>query len=136
MTLIDTGPLVALLNTNDPAHAKCAAALPTFSGPLLTTWPVLTEAFHLLGRAGGWPAQALLWQMVLDGTLTPDDHPPDPSAVHALMERYRNVPMDVADATLVALAEQQRGLHSLFTLDRHFAVYQLPRLTNRAVIYL
>ena len=54
MTLTDTGPLVALLDADDPYHAACVAAsqhLP--SGPLLTTWVCFTEAMYLLGAAGG-----------------------------------------------------------------------------------
>ncbi len=61
VTLTDTGPLVALVNRNDPNHAACVTAtrrLP--SGPLITTWPCFTEAMYIVFRAGGFPAQAAL----------------------------------------------------------------------------
>lgn len=54
MTLTDTGPLVALLNRNNPNHAACVAATQRLpAGPLMTTWPCFTEAMHLLFRTGG-----------------------------------------------------------------------------------
>ncbi len=69
MTRCDTGPLVALVDADDVHHARCLAALPTLFGPLLTTWPCLTEAMHFLGKARGWDAQAALWQFVRRGAL-------------------------------------------------------------------
>jgi hypothetical protein len=56
VTLTDTGPLVALLNRNDPNHGACAAAAKGLPhGPLVTTWPCFTEAMYLLHKAGGLP---------------------------------------------------------------------------------
>lgn len=62
MTLCDTGPLVALIDRDDARHARCVDVLGLLPpGPLLTTWPCFTEATYLLGRAGGFPAQEVLW---------------------------------------------------------------------------
>jgi predicted nucleic acid-binding protein len=91
---------------------------------MLTTWPVLTEAMYLLGDAGGWPAQRVLWQMRERRALEVADL--EFAAVErarSLMEKYRDTPMDLADATLVALAET-RGIKRVFTLDSDFAVYR------------
>jgi uncharacterized protein len=122
----DTGPLVALVNRNDPNHAACADAAKRLpSGPLLTTWPCFTEAMYLVGRGGGFPAQAALWKLRSDGRLVL--HEPTPVEVDrmsALMDQYRNLPMDLADASLVAAAEHL-GLRRVFTLDRDFHIYRL-----------
>lgn len=61
MTLCDASPLIALINQSDQNHARCVAALPALSSPLLTTWACFTEAMYLLGRYGGWLAQSELW---------------------------------------------------------------------------
>lgn len=94
---------------------------------MVTTWPAFTEAMYLLGRAGGWPAQARLWTIVGRGTLQITDlSAPTVVRMRALMEQYRDLPMDLADASLVALAEE-RGLSRVFTLDRDFQAYRLSR---------
>jgi predicted nucleic acid-binding protein len=124
--LTDTGPLVALLDRDDPHFAACIAAsgrLPPV--PLLTTWPCFTEAMYLLGAVGGYPYQAELWRMrttrrllLHELTLTEIDR------MAVLMENYRTTPMDLADASLVAVAES-RARHRVFTLDSDFYVYRL-----------
>lgn len=94
-------------------------------GPLLTTWPAFAEAMYLLGDAAGWPAQRALWEMTARGALEIADLGRDlVDRARALMEKYRDVPMDLADATLVAVAEE-RGLKRVFTLDSDFDVYRL-----------
>jgi uncharacterized protein len=68
MTLPDAGPLVALLDKRDPYHTVAVVAagkLP--AGPLVTTWPCLSEAMYLIGRAAGWAGQAELWGWVAAG---------------------------------------------------------------------
>src|SRR4051794_40062608 len=106
MTLTDAGPLVAIIDRGEPDHARCRTALARLGAPLVTTWPAFTEAMYLLGSADGWRAQEALWRLVLRGDLqvvaleaAQLQHARD------LMERYRNVPMDLADASLVVLAE-------------------------------
>lgn len=124
MTLTDAGPLVALIDADEPDHDVCVAALAGLSFPLVTTWPAFTEAMHLLGRIG-WPAQAALWRLVKRDELavaTTDAAANNHTA--GLMEKYADRPMDLADATLVSLAEAQ-GLSRIFTLDGDFHVYRL-----------
>ncbi len=125
MTLTDAGPLVALIDKGQKQHEACVAALDTLTLPLLTTWPAWTEAMYLLGRIAGWPGQNALWQFVLQEKLLVA--PPSPQQlqrIYQLMEQYRDTPMDLADASLVALAEDKK-LRRIFTLDRHFQVYRL-----------
>jgi predicted nucleic acid-binding protein len=127
VTLTDAGPLIALINRNDPHHAECAAVLRGLpSGSLLTTWPCFTEAMYLLLRAGGYPAQSTLWRMVFAKRVTLHDLTESEFARSAeLMDQYHDRPMDLADATLVSVAEALR-LQVIFTIDSDFHVYTLP----------
>lgn len=126
MTLTDTGPLVALINRNDPNHAACLAAAKQLpAAPLVTTWPCLTEAMYLLYRAGGHAAQAALWAWHHGGRLVLHDHTPaEIDRMVQLMGKYRDKPMDLADASIAAAAEQL-GTRRVFTLDSDFRVYRL-----------
>ena len=126
MILTDTGPLVALINRNDPNHAKCINATKQLpSEPLLTTWPCLTEAMYLLHRVRGYQAQAVLWQMRAEGRLTLHNADTDEvDRIAALMDKYQDKPMDLADASLVAAAEKL-GINRIFTLDSDFHIYRM-----------
>jgi predicted nucleic acid-binding protein len=74
MTLTDTGPLVALLDADDPYHTTCTAAAQRLpSSPLLTTWVCFTEAMYLLGAVGGYRYQAALWHLRSAGRLVLHD---------------------------------------------------------------
>lgn len=127
MILTDAGPLVALVDRRDANHARCIQALSGLSLPLVTTWPPFTEAMYLIGEAGGWRGQAVLWQMVERRDVQIVDISADATRrMQALMEQYRDLPMDLADASLVAVAEERR-LDRIFTLDADFRVYRLPR---------
>lgn len=123
MILVDAGPLVAIMNAADRHHGRCVAALHDLREPLVTAWPVVTEAMYLLGRS--WLDQDRLWDMLATGAvrllpLGPDDVP----RMRALMARYRDLRMDLADAALVRLAERER-ISRVFTLDRRdFTVYR------------
>ncbi len=91
---------------------------------MITTWPVLTEAMYLLGALGGWPAQPALSQMFETETLKPVEiQAPFAPELRDLMEKYRDLPMDLADATLVAVADGAR-INKIFTLDSHFTIYR------------
>jgi predicted nucleic acid-binding protein len=124
--LTDTGPLVALLDAGDPDYRSCRAALKRIGEePLLTTWPCFTEAMHFLGRRGGYTFQARLWQWKTDRRLMlhgSDETETD--RMRELMATYRDTPMDLADASLVAAAESL-ALKRIFTLDGDFRFYRL-----------
>ncbi len=125
MTLVDAGPLIALIDAGDPDHELCVTTLREVRLPLLTAWPAFTEAMYLVGRAGGWPGQDALWRLVLNGDLKIADQPAESAGRMAkLMERYADRPMDLADAALVALAEE-RNTKRVFTLDADFSIYRL-----------
>lgn len=124
MTLTDTGPLVALVNKGDAGHSVCRNTLPNLSGPLVTTWPCVTEAMYLLGQVGGYRYQNALWQMWAGKKLVVHDLSlPEIQRMQTLMDTYRDAPMDLADASVVAAAESM-SLRRIFTLDRHFYAYR------------
>ena len=122
--LCDSGPLIALFDPSEASHERCCAALEEFCGRFVTSWPVLTEVFHFLDRPVG---RALLWDFVLsDAVRVEEVLKSDLARMRVLMEQYADLPMDFADASLVALAERLR-VFRVFTLDRRgFAVFQ-PR---------
>lgn len=126
MTLVDAGPLIALIDKGQgEAHEKCVAAQKLAVGSMLTTWPCLAEAMYLLGELGGWQGQEALWRFLEKEALLVHAPGKDEMArMRSLMEKYRDTPMDLADASLVALAEA-RGLKRIFTLDSDFYIYRI-----------
>lgn len=125
MTLCDASPLIALINQGDDNHQRCVDILPSLSAPLITTCACFTEAMYLLGRYGSWLAQQELWGYVADEILLIYHHTSDElTRMETLMEQYQDVPMDLADASLVAIAESLNQ-RQIFTLDRDFYIYRL-----------
>lgn len=125
MILTDAGPLVAIIDRGEADHARCRATLEELASPMLTTWPAFTEAMYLLGDAAGWPGQEPLWRLVRREDLqVAEAGRRTVQRMEALMAKYRDLPMDLADASLVALAEETR-LTRIFTLDEHFRLYRL-----------
>jgi predicted nucleic acid-binding protein len=131
--LVDAGPMVALLDRGDPRHADCVEALKTLGDPLVTVWPAFTEAMYLLGST--WRGQKALWSRLEAGALAlaPLDED-DAPRMRELMEKYRDLPMDLADAALVCVAERE-DVTRIFTLDRrHFSVYRPGRRRRFAIL--
>jgi uncharacterized protein len=124
--LVDSGPLVAFLDRSDNHHKAIIGALGRIRDPLVSVWPVLVEAMYLLSFS--WPAQKALWEIFEAGTISLlllDKA--DFSRMKELMEKYRDLPMDLADAALVRTAERE-GIRRVLTLDRKdFGVYRLAR---------
>lgn len=126
MILADTGPLVALFDPADGDHERCRTILASIEEPLCTTVPVLTEAFHLL-TPGSIGSQRLMDFITGQGLSVwfLDDR----ALVRAfeLMIRYADHPMDLADASLVVVAERLK-LRKIFTIDRNdFATYRIKQ---------
>ena len=122
--LLDTGAFVALVDRSEKRHKDCVAALERWTGPVVTTEAVLTETLYLVGPE--WKAQHVCLEFLLRGAflLFPSSQA-SLKRVAALMEKYRDTPMDFADATLVALGEEVET-DWVFTLDhRGFSTYRL-----------
>ncbi|HFC12927.1 MAG TPA: PIN domain nuclease [Anaerolineae bacterium] len=126
MILVDSGPLIAIIDQADKYHNQCVAIskrLPV--APFVTTWPCLTESMHFLGRVGGFPVQQNLWELVKRGVLLLDSlTDKEIGRMAHLMDIYQNVPMDIADASLIVKAETL-GLTHLFTIDSDFYIYRM-----------
>lgn len=123
LVLCDTGPLVALFSAGQYAQQECQKSLRELRGGLMTTLPVLTEAFHFLDQ----PCEReLLWTFIASGVLRlADISQPDLVRIRGLMDKYADSPMDFADASLVVVAERLK-VRRVLTLDRHFRLYR-PR---------
>jgi predicted nucleic acid-binding protein len=122
LILVDTGPLVALLNEDDSHHGWSSSAFKKIGPRIFTCQAVLTEACFLLGRRGRY--HDLLRQHVLAGHIVDAfDFRKSASVAFDLMERYRNVPMSFADACLVAMSQTLRDA-KICTLDRDFQIYR------------
>jgi hypothetical protein len=133
MILVDAGPLVALIHEDDREHQRCKDVFATLNEPMGTVWPALTEAMYLLGFS--WRAQEALWQLIECQvvqilSLGFADVP----RMMDLMQKYRDRPMDLADAALVRIAEREKS-RRIFTLDRRdFEVYRPARLGRFSIL--
>jgi len=124
--LADSGFWIALGNRRDHHHKIACAALERWSSEgFVTTWPVLTEVTHLLVARVGVHQSLIFMEAVAQGACTVFPMPDDalPRIAH-LMRRYRNLPMDLADASLVLLAEQLGEGRILSTDRRDFNGYR------------
>ena len=119
--LLDTGPLVAYLRQRDRYHDWAVEQFAKLDFPFVTCEPVLTEACFLVARNGQQPTRVL--DFLTRGAIRIGFELHDElAAVRALMERYANVPMSLADACLVRLAEITKL--PICTFDSDFEVYR------------
>lgn len=122
--LMDTGPLVAWLDAADRHHGPVRAFMAGYRGELLSTWPVLTEVCHLLPESlvSGflrWVGAGGLTVVELSATAMP--------TLADRMDKYADLPMDLADASLIWVAETT-GVLDVVTLDRRdFGIYRTAR---------
>ena len=120
--IVDTGPIVALLDADDQYHAWVRAQFARLRPPLLSCEAVLTESCFLIARGGGDATDVL--QLVERGVLSIAQlFDAEAASIARLMRRYRNVPMSLADACLVRLIELTSQA-TLFTLDSDFEIYR------------
>ncbi len=129
VVLLDTGPLVSFLAAGLEHTAWVQGQWSRMPPPMLTCEPVLTEAAFLLKREGVDPDAVfeLLHRKILRVALRVDE---EQAALRALMRRYRNRPMSLADACLVRLSELHPGAR-VFTLDSDFRIYR--RHANKVI---
>lgn len=123
--LVDTGPLVAILASRDQYHSACVEVLKSLRPPLVTCWPVITEAAYLLRQSPA--ALQSLFRMLERGflVLAPLDYSAAPWFAE-FFDQYHDQEPQLADAAIVYLAGRE-GIETIFTLDhRHFSVFRLP----------
>ena len=129
MILADTGFFVALIIGTDRHHGAAVAALRRYSNEgLLTTWPVLTETVHLIQSQGDSETACRFLSSIEAGAARIFDLVSGqlPRIVE-LMEKYHQLPMDLADASLVICAETTGDGRILSTDTRDFGAYRWKR---------
>lgn len=128
-TLIDAGPLIALFNKNDKYHKQIKEFIKNYSGSLITTWPVLTEVSHMLDFNIKTQIDFLTW-VQLGAVRIEDIDNSDILRIIELSKKYSNVPMDLADASLVVLSENL-NIKEIITIDSDYYIY---RTINKEMI--
>ncbi len=123
-TIADSGPLIALFEPAERNHARVRSFIENYAGALLTTWPVLTEVGHMLGHSVDRQLAFLEW-VERGGVEVTTPGAGAVSLIRQLSEKYRDLPMDIADGSLIVLALES-GVRDILTLDRDFDVYRLP----------
>ena len=124
--VVDAGPLVAMLSKRDSRHEACIAAVHGLPTPMLTCWPVIVEAAWLLRREPHL-VQTLLRLHDQEAIQVVELGTECLAWCAQFLERYKDLPAEVADAALVYLAEQE-GIDTVFTLDqRDFSVYRMAK---------
>ncbi len=126
--LLDTGALVSLLDRSQTHHTACRRFFDGWAGPVVSTEAVLTEATHLLATVDRGVTACVDFFLQGGAVIVPST-PGSLTRVRALIAKYSDLPMDFADATLVALAEEL-GTALVFTTDRaDFSVYRVKDRT-------
>lgn len=125
MIALDTGYFLALLNGGDAYHTRAKAWLKSSSEGWITTWPVVTEVSYMVGRRLGETAKQDFLTDLVNGSIVIWDIPSDQSRkIPAMMRKYAKLPMDLADASLVLLAEHLGHGRILTTDQRDFGAYR------------
>ena len=130
-TLIDAGPLIALFDKSDQYHTRALAFIKKNQAPLISTWAVITEVSHMLDFSTKTQINFLTW--INRGGLDIFDL----EVYHVirlieLTEKFKDVPMDLADATLI-VASEAKGISKIASIDSDFYIYRNIRkkyLTN------
>jgi uncharacterized protein len=125
MVMVDTGFWLALANKKDEHHEKAKSTMANINSPLITTWPVMTETCYLLLMRLGPQAPVAFIKSYGAGAFKAFDLSEKHAArIHELMEKYANLPMDLADASLVILAEHLGQGRILSSDVRDFSTYR------------
>jgi len=121
-TLIDAGPIIALFNKNDKYHHQIKSFLKNYVGYLSTTWPVITEISHMLSFNVQTQIDFLKW-VQLGGVIINEINGRDIERIIELSQKYSDVPMDLADASLVVLSEKLK-IDKIITIDSDYYIYR------------
>jgi predicted nucleic acid-binding protein len=120
--LVDAGPLIALFDKDDKHHTRAREVLARTKATLVTTWPVVTETWHMLDFSADAQTNFLEW-VFRGGAKLHLQTEVDLERIIGLTKRYRDRPMDLADASLV-LASEQLGLLKIISIDQDFDIYR------------
>jgi len=120
--LIDAGPLIALFDKSDQYHTQAIQFLKSYRGTLLTTWPVVTETSHMLAFSVRIQVAFLQW-INRGGLHLIETEYSSIARMIELCNKFQDVPMDLADATLIVAAEE-RNIKEIATIDSDFYIYR------------
>ena len=121
-SLIDTGPVVALFDASDNFHESIYEFVRAYRGAFFTTWPVVTEISYLLEDVGNARFDFLRWMESGAVQLLKTDYFDIPY-LRFYMEKYKDIPMDLADASLLYMSDKS-GIRNIVSLDGDFDIYR------------
>lgn len=121
-TIIDSGPLIALFDRSDKYHSKVLDFIKSYKGKLVTSWAVITEVFHMLDFNLQVQIDFLKW-CEIGGIEVYDISQTEISNIIIMMEKYIDVPMDLADATLMYIANKE-NIKNIVSIDSDFDIYR------------
>ena len=132
-TLIDAGPMIALFNRDDRYHTAMVDFLKTFQGRLFSTWPVLTEVTHMLDFNPLVQIDFLTW--IANGAVTMVNlDQTDIERIIELAGKYADLPMDLADGSLLAIAEREK-IRNVITIDSDYYVYRMKNKRAMKILF-
>ncbi|MBW0435468.1 PIN domain-containing protein [Leptospira yasudae] len=122
VALIDSGPIVALFNSNDKFHKSTFKLIKSYKGSLFSSWSVVTEVVYLLSFSIEAQSDFLEWIergsiQILDISVE------DLRYIKNRMKKYSDLPMDLADASLMCIAERE-GIERIISIDSDFSIYK------------
>ncbi len=132
--LIDAGPIIALFDKRDKYHKKAVDYLRTNTNRLVTSWPVITEVSHMLDFSVEAQIDFLKW-CERGGLRIVDIEPLELHRIIELTQIYSNVPMDLADSSLVVLAERL-DIKKIVTIDSDYYIYRTGRKETITNVFL
>jgi predicted nucleic acid-binding protein len=122
--LIDAGPIIALFDKDDNFHKKVVSFIKGKHFKFITTIAVITEVSHMLDFSTEAQIAFLEWIMK-EGVIIEEVHQNDIARILELTKKYRDLPMDFADASLVITSEKT-GIRKVISIDSDFDIYRLP----------
>ena len=121
-TIIDSGPLIALFDRSDKYHNDVLNFMKEYKGKLITSWAVITEVSHMLDFNLQVQIDFLKWCEV-GGIEVYDITQDEISNIRVMMEKYIDIPMDLADGTLMYIANKQ-NIKNIVSIDSDFDIYR------------
>ncbi|MEA2050110.1 MAG: PIN domain-containing protein [Campylobacterota bacterium] len=121
-TIIDSGPIIALFDKSDKYHYKVLNFLQSFKGELITSWAVITEVSHMLDFNLNVQIDFLKW-IEVGGIEVFDISQNEIANIRVMMEKYLDIPMDLADATLMYIANKE-NIKNIVSIDSDFDIYR------------
>lgn len=136
-TLVDAGPMIALFDKDDTYHIPVINFLKDYRGRLLTSWPVITEVSHLLSFNVKVQINFLEW-IKREAVIIVNIETVHLDRIIELSKKYSDVPMDLADSTLIVISELT-DIRDIITIDSDYYIYltkSKKRLNNLLLPYM